>query len=311
MGFDPPLALLVPLQILHALTFGAAHLGAIHVMARSVPEGQAGTAQALYASVVGGVGMGAAMLLAGPLYAAYGGRAYWAMAVIAAVGLAASVALLRLRGARRLLSPRAEARAGATSAPVVAQAPAARSRASSSGPVEVDPVGALGDSSMRRRHRQRGRHHAADHDLEAARARAALASASASVEPAGLVELDVDGIVARRRARRGRRGRAATSSAHTGTGRGRCASAASRAGRQRLLDQLDAGLGRDRHQLGQQLRRPGLVGVGDQARSADRPRRTWRMRSASPAPPSLIFRSGMASARPQRPWPPWRRDRRG
>ena len=96
MGFDPPLALLVPLQVLHGLTFGAAHRGAIHVMARAVPEGQAGTAQALYASVVGGVGMGAAMLLAGPLYAEFGGRAYWAMAALAAVSLAAAIALRRL-----------------------------------------------------------------------------------------------------------------------------------------------------------------------------------------------------------------------
>ena len=93
MGFDPPLALLVPLQILHGLTFGATHLGAIHFMARAVPEGQAGTAQALYASVTGGLAMGGAILLAGPLYAEFGGRAYWAMAVLAAVGLFASLAL--------------------------------------------------------------------------------------------------------------------------------------------------------------------------------------------------------------------------
>jgi PPP family 3-phenylpropionic acid transporter len=96
MGFDPPLALLVPLQVLHGLTFGAAHLGAIHVIARAVPEGQGGTAQALYASVVGGVGMGAAMLLAGPLYADFGGRAYWAMAVLGALSLTASMALIGL-----------------------------------------------------------------------------------------------------------------------------------------------------------------------------------------------------------------------
>ena len=35
MGFDPPLALLVPLQVLHALTFGATHLGAIHFIGRA------------------------------------------------------------------------------------------------------------------------------------------------------------------------------------------------------------------------------------------------------------------------------------
>jgi len=47
MGFDPTLAWLVPLQILHGLTFGAAHVGAIHFMAQSVPAGQAGTSQAM------------------------------------------------------------------------------------------------------------------------------------------------------------------------------------------------------------------------------------------------------------------------
>jgi len=96
MGFDPPLALLVPLQVLHGLTFGATHLGAMHFMARAVPEGQAGTAQALYAAVTGGLAMGGAILLAGPLYANFGGRAYWAMAALAMVSLAATLALVRL-----------------------------------------------------------------------------------------------------------------------------------------------------------------------------------------------------------------------
>ena len=97
MGFDPPLALLVPLQVLHALTFGATHVGAMHFIGRAVPQVQAGTAQALYASVTGGIAMGGAMLLAGPLYAAYAGRAYWAMAALAAVGLIASLVLLKAK----------------------------------------------------------------------------------------------------------------------------------------------------------------------------------------------------------------------
>jgi PPP family 3-phenylpropionic acid transporter len=99
MGFDPPLAVLVPLQLLHGVTFGAAHIGAIHFMAAVVPEGQTGTSQALYASVTGGVAMGAAMLATGPLYAAFAGQGYWAMAIIAAVGLTASVALRTRRSA--------------------------------------------------------------------------------------------------------------------------------------------------------------------------------------------------------------------
>lgn len=96
MGFDPPLVWLVPLQMLHGLTFGAAHVGAIHFMAQAVPESRTGTSQALYASVTGGIAMGGAMLASGPLYATYAGKGYWAMAIIAAFGLGASVALVRV-----------------------------------------------------------------------------------------------------------------------------------------------------------------------------------------------------------------------
>jgi PPP family 3-phenylpropionic acid transporter len=95
MGFDPTLGWLVPLQVLHGLTFGAAHVGAIHFMAHAVPENQTGTSQAIYASVTGGIAMGAAMLICGPLYASYAGQGYWIMAAIAAAGLGASLILVR------------------------------------------------------------------------------------------------------------------------------------------------------------------------------------------------------------------------
>jgi PPP family 3-phenylpropionic acid transporter len=95
MGFDPPLAALVALQALHGLTYGATHIGAFYFMNQAVAERQAGTAQALYASSTAGIAMGGAMFLSGQLYAAHGGRTYWAMAAIAAVGLAASLALRR------------------------------------------------------------------------------------------------------------------------------------------------------------------------------------------------------------------------
>jgi PPP family 3-phenylpropionic acid transporter len=98
MGLDPPLLLLVTLQVLHVFTFGAAHLGAVHFIARAVPEGQAGTGQALYAAVTGGLGMGLAVMLAGSLYADYAGRAYWAMAALAGVSLLASLLLMRAWG---------------------------------------------------------------------------------------------------------------------------------------------------------------------------------------------------------------------
>jgi PPP family 3-phenylpropionic acid transporter len=111
MGFDPPLAVLMLLQISHTLTYGATHIGAIHFMSRFVPDQQAGTAQAIYASVTGGIGLGAAMLIAGPLYASYGGRGYWAMAVMAAIGLAAVLVL------RRITQPHNAGAGGETSAP--------------------------------------------------------------------------------------------------------------------------------------------------------------------------------------------------
>ena len=111
MGFDPPLALLVLLQISHSLTYTASHIGAIHFMSRVVPDQQSGTAQALYASVTGGIGLGGAMLIAGPLYASYGGRAYWAMAIMAAIALAASLAL------RHMAQPHSAGLGGETSAP--------------------------------------------------------------------------------------------------------------------------------------------------------------------------------------------------
>ena len=92
-AFDPPLAVLFPLQVLHGLTYGAAHTGAIYFIARAIPEGQAGTAQALYAATTAGIAMAGAMALSGPLYAAYAGKAYLAMAALGVVALAATVVL--------------------------------------------------------------------------------------------------------------------------------------------------------------------------------------------------------------------------
>ena len=98
MAFDPPVWLLFALQSLHGVTFAASHVGAIHFMARAVPEGQGGSAQAAYACFGSGILLGGATLLAGPLYADWGARAYLAMAALAAVGLLAALALWQ-RGA--------------------------------------------------------------------------------------------------------------------------------------------------------------------------------------------------------------------
>ncbi|MFM9940322.1 MAG: MFS transporter [Hyphomicrobiaceae bacterium] len=95
MAWDPPLALLLPLQALHGLTYGATHLGAVHFMSQHVPEAQAGTAQAIYASVTAGIAMGLATLGAGQLYPAVGAYAYLAMAGVALGGVAAGLLIGR------------------------------------------------------------------------------------------------------------------------------------------------------------------------------------------------------------------------
>jgi MFS transporter, PPP family, 3-phenylpropionic acid transporter len=93
-GVLPWLPFIGALQLLHALTFGASHLGAMHFLSRTVPLSAAASAQSLYAAVSSGFGSGLVMMGAGALYAAYGGRAYLFMAVLAAAGLFGA---LRLR----------------------------------------------------------------------------------------------------------------------------------------------------------------------------------------------------------------------
>jgi PPP family 3-phenylpropionic acid transporter len=96
MAFDPPLWIMFPLQTLHAMSFGAAHLAAIHFLAHAVPENRAATAQGVYAAVVAGLVFGVVTLASGPLYSALSGAAYGAMAVLALLGAAGAYRLAEL-----------------------------------------------------------------------------------------------------------------------------------------------------------------------------------------------------------------------
>ncbi|OIQ98345.1 putative 3-phenylpropionic acid transporter [mine drainage metagenome] len=89
-----PLAL-AAVQFLHAFTFGATHLGAMHYIARTAPPALSARAQGLYASVANGMVPGLAMLAAGPLYQDWGGRAFLAMSLLAAGGLGLALRLWR------------------------------------------------------------------------------------------------------------------------------------------------------------------------------------------------------------------------
>ena len=98
VGFatEPGLGLLVVLQALHALTFGAAHLGAMLYLVRAVPPEHSASAQALYSGAAMGLVMGGATILAGALYDDVGAGAFYAMAAMSAAGLAGAVLLARV-----------------------------------------------------------------------------------------------------------------------------------------------------------------------------------------------------------------------
>jgi PPP family 3-phenylpropionic acid transporter len=85
MAFDPPTIALPFLQLLHALSFGATHLGALGFLARHAPAGQGATALG-YLAIAQGAVMAAAMALSGLLVAGFGVRAYAAMALAAVAG---------------------------------------------------------------------------------------------------------------------------------------------------------------------------------------------------------------------------------
>jgi PPP family 3-phenylpropionic acid transporter len=85
MALDPPALALPWLQLLHALSFGATHLGALMFLAYHAPAGQAATAQG-YLAIVAGLAMAAAMAISGVLYEDFGSRAYAAMALMAIAG---------------------------------------------------------------------------------------------------------------------------------------------------------------------------------------------------------------------------------
>ncbi|MGN6572624.1 MAG: MFS transporter [Pseudolabrys sp.] len=92
MMLNPPAALLPFLQCLHALSFGATHLGALTYVARHARDGQAATAQGYLAIALSAV-MAVTSAASGPLYARFGAASFAAMALMAiAGGVAARIA---------------------------------------------------------------------------------------------------------------------------------------------------------------------------------------------------------------------------
>ncbi|MBU2167394.1 MAG: MFS transporter [Alphaproteobacteria bacterium] len=101
LAFSPPLALLWPLQALHALTFAATYLAGVEIVERLAPEDAQTAAQTLSSTVSAGVLIGIATVLSGPLYDSYGAGGYLAMAGLAALGGLAALSLQRRLGSGR------------------------------------------------------------------------------------------------------------------------------------------------------------------------------------------------------------------
>jgi PPP family 3-phenylpropionic acid transporter len=93
-GLTDALPALAALQLLHAFSFGAAHLAAMHLISRNVAQQLSATAQSLYSGVVWGVFLGALLFAAGLLYQRLGSAAFLVMAAVGLLGgLIAFVAL--------------------------------------------------------------------------------------------------------------------------------------------------------------------------------------------------------------------------
>lgn len=101
-----PLALVL-VQSLHAFSFGACHLGAMHFIAAAAPRSASAGAQALYSSLATGLLPGIGMLGAGRLYSTFAGAAYLISAAVALIAAVLAVILERRWSGGELTLPRA------------------------------------------------------------------------------------------------------------------------------------------------------------------------------------------------------------
>ncbi len=104
-ALEPSLPVLVMVQLLHGLTYGATLLGTMALLARHVPGDVMASAQG-YLAAASGLVSSAATILSGQVYAQAGERVYFIMAAMALAGGAIILAARRPLAARR--EPRSE-----------------------------------------------------------------------------------------------------------------------------------------------------------------------------------------------------------
>lgn len=170
MAADPPLWATALLQTLHAMSFGVAHIAAIHFLTHAVPEDRAATAQGLYAAFVAGLVLGAVTVASGPLYRMFAGEAYAAMALLAPLGtqqcLSAHAPLAWRPRRGRASAPQLRRRRSNHS--TLISKPGNAVAGEQQRPVEINPLRVL-RHEQGRGHGERSRNHAPHHHFESKR----------------------------------------------------------------------------------------------------------------------------------------------
>lgn len=95
LGSTTALPALAAAQILHAATFGCAHLGAMHFIQRAIPAGLTARAQGLFAAVAVGLVPGLMSPVTGRLYTLLEGHAFFVMSVVSVLAAGCGWALSR------------------------------------------------------------------------------------------------------------------------------------------------------------------------------------------------------------------------
>ena len=91
-AYSPPLAVLVPVQLLHGLTFGITHLGMVGLVLQLAPGHVIATAQGYLVASTGAL-TAVAMIVVGALYPSIGSGIYLVMAALALAGMALVIAM--------------------------------------------------------------------------------------------------------------------------------------------------------------------------------------------------------------------------
>ena len=96
MGFSPPVPVLFALQALHAMTFAAVFMASLPLIERHSPPESASAAQVVKSARSSGLLIGLATSGSGPLFDHVGAKGYWAMALMALIGLMVALQLRSL-----------------------------------------------------------------------------------------------------------------------------------------------------------------------------------------------------------------------